>query len=67
MGQHNLATGGEGAAIERRHLLRLAEEGGVPRKRAEEVIERMLPASSLGERLERAPIRQMLATDQIHH
>jgi len=42
--------------------LRLAEEGGIPRKWAEEVIDRMLPqASSLGERFERAPIRQMLA------
>ena len=62
MGQHHLDVCGEGAAIERRHLLRLAEEGGVPRKRAEEVIERMLlQASPLGERLERAPIRQMLA------
>lgn len=62
MGQHHLDVCGEGAAIERRHLLRLAEEGGIPRKRAEEVIDRMLPqASSLGERFERAPIRQMLA------
>jgi len=42
--------------------LRLAQEGGIPRRRAEEVIDRMLPqASLLGERFERAPIGQMLA------
>lgn len=34
----------------------------MPRRRAEEVIDRMLPqASLLGERFERAPIGQMLA------
>jgi serine/threonine-protein kinase HipA len=42
--------------------LRLAEEGGVSTKQAEAVIDRMLlQASSLAERFERAPIRQMLA------
>jgi serine/threonine-protein kinase HipA len=62
MGQHHLDVCGEGAAIERRHLLRLAEEGGVSTKQAEAVIDRMLlQASSLAERFERAPIRQMLA------
>lgn len=62
MGRHYLDVCGEGAVIERRHLLRLAQEGGVSRKRAEKVIDRMLlQAGSLSERFERAPIRQMLA------
>lgn len=62
MSQHHLDVCGEGAAIERQHLLRLAKEGGVSTKQAEEVIDRMLlQASSFGERFERAPIGQMMA------
>jgi serine/threonine-protein kinase HipA len=64
MGQHHLDVCGEGAAIERQHLLRLAKEGGVPTKQAEEVIGRMLlQASSLAERFERVPIRQTMARE----
>lgn len=62
MGQHHLDVCGEGAAIERRHVLRLAQEGGVPRTRAVTILDRMLlQASSLNERFERAAIRPMSA------
>ena len=62
MGQHHLDVCGEGAAIERQHMLRLAKEGGVSIKQAEVVVDRMLlQAVTFRERFERAPIRQTLA------
>ena len=55
---------GEGAAIERQHLLRLAKEGGVSTKEAEEVIDRMLlQATSLAVRFERVQIRRAVAQE----
>jgi len=66
MGQHHLDVCGEGAAIERQHLLRLAKEGGVSMKEAEEVIDRMwLQAASLAGRLARAPIRRAMEQEII--
>lgn len=59
MGQHHMDVCGEGAAIERQHLLRLAKEGGVQVKRAEDIIDLMLlQASDLAGRLGRFPIRR---------
>ena len=59
MGQHHMDVCGEGAAIERQHLLRLAKEGGVPPKSAIEIIEQMLlQAPTLSRRLADAPIRR---------
>nr|MBP7526051.1 HipA domain-containing protein [Propionivibrio sp.] len=64
MGQHHLDVCGEGAGIERQHLLRLAREGGVSTKEAEEVIDRMLlQATSLAERFERVQIRRPMAQE----
>jgi len=64
MGQHHMDVCGEGAAIERQHLLRLAKEGGVQVKRAEDIIDPMLlQASDLAGRLGRFPIRR--ATVQV--
>lgn len=62
LGQHHLDVCGEGAAIERQHLLRLAKEGGVSMKPAGQLIDRMLSqASTLAERFKRARIRQATA------
>ena len=64
MGQHHLDVCGEGAAIERQHLLRLAKEGGISTKEAEERIDQMLlQATSLAGRLERVQIRQATAQE----
>lgn len=62
MGQHHMDVCGEGAAIERRHLLRLATEGGVPVKAAESIIVRMLEqAADFSRRAEAFPIRRATA------
>ncbi len=59
MGQHHMDVCGEVTTIERHHLLRLAEEGGVPLKAAENTIEQMLyQASGFAERLADFPIRR---------
>ena len=64
MGQHHLDVCGAGAAIERQHLLRLAQEGGVSAKAAQALIERMLlQARALPERLAHAPIRLSTALE----
>ena len=66
MGKHHLDVCGEGAAIERQHLLRLAKEGGVSTKHAQEVIDRMLlQATSLDGRFERVQIRHSSAQEII--
>jgi serine/threonine-protein kinase HipA len=58
-GQHHMDVCGEAAAVERRHLLRLAAEGGVAPKAAEAAIDRMLPqAAAFGPRAAAAPIRR---------
>jgi len=62
LGQHHMDVCGEGAAIERHHLLRLAKEGGVPAKSAERIIDRMLEqASGLAGRFGRHAIRRRTA------
>ncbi len=62
MGQHHMDVCGEGAAIERRHLLRLAAEGGVPLKGADETMARMLEqASGFSRRVAAFPIRRATA------
>ncbi|MEN9986779.1 MAG: hypothetical protein RI925_2281 [Pseudomonadota bacterium] len=62
MGQHHMDVCGEGAAIERRHLLRLAQEGGIAAQTAKHNIDRMLPhAASLAERLAGFPVRKATA------
>lgn len=59
MGQHHMDVCGEGAAVERRHLLRLALEGGAPLKAAEKVMARMLEqASEFSRRAAAFPIRR---------
>ncbi len=64
MGRHHLDVCGEGAAIDRQHLLRLAKEGGVSTKVAEEVIDRMLlQAASLAGRLAHVQIRRATALE----
>ena len=66
MGQHHLDVCGEGAAIERQHLLRLAKEGGVSTKHAQEVIDLMLlQATSLDGRFEHVQIRHSNAQEII--
>jgi len=58
-GQHHLDVCGEGAAITRAHLLRLAADGGVPVKTATSIIERMLEhAHSFEQRAAGFPIRR---------
>lgn len=58
-GQHHMDVCGEGDAIERSHLVRLASESGVSGKVAEEVIDGMLErASTFGQRAEKFPIRR---------
>ena len=62
MGQHHLDVCGEGAAIDRQHLLRLAKEGGISTKVAAEVIDRMLlQATSVAGRLARVTISRATA------
>lgn len=62
MGQHHMDICGEGAVVERRHLLRLATEGGVPLKAAEGIIARMLEqASGFTLRSTAFPIRRATA------
>lgn len=57
MGQHHLDVCGEGAAIERAHLLRLAQEGGVSVKWAQACIEQMLAqADTLAGRFARVAV-----------
>ncbi|MDR3220868.1 MAG: type II toxin-antitoxin system HipA family toxin [Candidatus Accumulibacter sp.] len=59
MGQHHLDVCGEGQSVKRGHLLRLAAEGGVPKKTAEAVMERMLEqAASFSRRAATFPIRR---------
>lgn len=59
MGQHHMDVCGQGAAIERDHLLRLAKEGGVQFKAAQEIIARMLhQASGFAGRLADVPLRR---------
>lgn len=59
MGQHHMDVCGEGAAVERRHLLQLAAEGGVARKTAEVTIERLREhAAGLTRYADALPIRQ---------
>ena len=53
---------GEGDAIERSHMLRLASEGGVPEKQAQLIIDQMLDlASGFAGRAKALPIRQATA------
>lgn len=57
MGQHHMDVCGEAAAITRHHVRRLAQEGAVQTKTAEDIIEQMLlQAAGLAGRLARAPI-----------
>lgn len=58
MGQHHMDVCGEGKAIRRHHLLTLSREGGLDRKSAEDIIERMLEqASGFAGRFAAFPIR----------
>lgn len=58
-GQHHMDVCGEGAAISRDTLLRLAREGGVPLKPAESVIARMREqADGFSRRAANYPLRQ---------
>ena len=62
MGQHHMDVCGEGAAINRLHLLRLAKEGGVQQKTAQDVIAQMLSqASGIAQRLRAFAIRRATA------
>ncbi|MCQ4260925.1 type II toxin-antitoxin system HipA family toxin [Stutzerimonas stutzeri] len=64
MGQHHMDVCGEGSVIKRSHLLRLAKEGGVSLRIAEEVIERMLQqGSGLGQKLADLPVRRETAQE----
>ncbi len=59
MGQHYMDICGEGAAVERRHLLQLAAEGGVAHKTAEATIESLREhAAGFTRYAEALPIRQ---------
>ncbi|MTW21477.1 type II toxin-antitoxin system HipA family toxin [Allochromatium palmeri] len=59
MGQHHMDICGEGAAVGRDHLRRLAMEGGVASSAAEGIIERMLEqAASFARRAAAFPIRR---------
>jgi serine/threonine-protein kinase HipA len=59
MGQHHMDICGEGDAVERGHLLRLASEGGVPLKAAEAIIDQMLvQAATFVQRAAAFPIRR---------
>lgn len=65
MGQHHMDVCGEGAAVARRHLLRLAAEGGVPEAVAERVIDRIATVAegfasrAAGFPIRRATVRRM--------
>jgi len=62
MGQHHMDICGEGAAPGRRHLLRLAADGGVQLKAAEEILARMMDqAGGLSERMAGFPVRRATA------
>ncbi len=59
MGQHHMDVCGEGNAVERAHLLRLATEGGVAAKAAEATIDRMVAqAATFSQRAASYPIRR---------
>lgn len=59
MGQHYMDVCGEGQAVERGHLLRLASEGGVAAKAADTTIDRMLvQAATFAQRAAAFPIRR---------
>lgn len=59
MGQHHMDICGEGHAVERGHLLRLASESGVPKKAAEATIDRMLAqVATFSQRAAAYPIRR---------
>lgn len=58
-GQHHMDVCGEGNAIERSHLIRLAAESGVPEEAAGATIDAMLEqAGTFGQRAEAFPIRR---------
>lgn len=62
MGQHHMDICGEGRAVERGHLLRLAGQGGVPAKAAEAAIDRMVEqAATFAQRAAAYPIRRATA------
>ncbi|MDN5863381.1 MAG: type II toxin-antitoxin system HipA family toxin, partial [Salinisphaera sp.] len=62
MGQHHMDVCGVGDAIERRHLLQLADEGGVPAKAAQAVIDRMLEqAAGFAGRVDKFAVRRSTA------
>lgn len=62
MGQHHMDVCGEGGAIERRHLLRLATEGGVRLRTAERIIDRMVEqAAGFSRHAAAFPIRRATA------
>lgn len=62
MGQHHMDVCGEGRAVERGHLLRLASEGGMQIKAAEATIDRMLAqAATFSQRVAAYPIRRTTA------
>lgn len=64
MGQHHMDVCGEGAAIERRHLLHLATQGGVPLASAEATIARMLEqARGFADRIAALAIRRATAQE----
>ncbi|MDF1483638.1 type II toxin-antitoxin system HipA family toxin [Ramlibacter sp. H39-3-26] len=59
MGQHHMDVCGEGRAVERGHLLRLASEGGVATKAAEAAIDRMVTqAATFSQRAAAYPFRR---------
>lgn len=59
LGQHHMDICGEGRAVERAHLLRLASEGGVPVKAAQSAIDGMLAqAAGFAQRMAAFPIRR---------
>ncbi len=61
-GQHHMDVCGEGRAVTRSHLLRLASEGGVPEKAAKAVIEQTLTqVSGFSQRASALPIRRATA------
>lgn len=62
MGQHHMDVCGEGEAIERHHLLRLAGEGGVRQQAAVAMLEQMVQqASHFAARLRSFPVRRATA------
>lgn len=59
MGEHYMDVCGNGDAIDRSHLLKLAAEGGVPKKTASRSIDTMLAqAQSFGQRASAYPLRK---------